>query len=331
MRICIVILAFTTLIADYSIAQNTNPWPATGNVGIGTTAPQAPLDLGYGNGVKALFYGSGGTTGYYWGAGVNLGQSPNEASIFIGGANGACCGPENFAVVSANQSTWPYSSYTTRFVVNSQTGNVGIGTITPQALLDVAGTGKMNVLDVNNGNADGGRVIFRSQGYGEWRARNFLGSLGFFPGEGNPTSLWLQSDGNVGIGTICAHAKLAVDGNILAKKVTVSQNGWCDYVFDKDYKLPSLTQLERYILQNHHLPEVPTTEEVKKDGIDLGDNQATLLKKIEELTLYVIEQNKKIEQQNQRQTDQQQLIEKQNEIIKTQQERLDVLEKRIKE
>jgi hypothetical protein len=60
--------------------------------------------------------------------------------------------------------------------------------------------------------------------------------------------------------------------------------------------LPSLRELEGYIRQNHHLPEVPSAEEVKRDGINLTENQAVLLKKIEELTLYVIEQQKKIQE-----------------------------------
>jgi hypothetical protein len=89
--------------------------------------------------------------------------------------------------------------------------------------------------------------------------------------------------------------KLQVDGNVRARKVHVDQDTWADYVFDKNYKLRSIDELEQYIQQQKHLPEVPSAAEVKKEGIDLGDNQAMLLKKIEELTLYVIEQNKKIE------------------------------------
>src|SRR5689334_12449663 len=127
---------FLVLGSTKSMAQNI--FPSSGNAGITTTTPAAPLDFGSGTEVKTLFYGSGGNTGYYWGTGVNLGQSANEASIFIGGAAGTCCGPENFAIVSANQSVWPFTSYTTRLVVNSQTGNVGIGTINPNSKLVVA-------------------------------------------------------------------------------------------------------------------------------------------------------------------------------------------------
>ncbi len=73
----------------------------------------------------------------------------------------------------------------------------------------------------------------------------------------------------------------------------MTQTGWSDYVFDKTYKLRSLKSLESYINENKHLPEIPTAAEVKDKGISVGDNQALLLKKIEELTLYVIELNKK--------------------------------------
>lgn len=105
--------------------------------------------------------------------------------------------------------------------------------------------------------------------------------------------------GNVVIGASTipdAGYKLAVDGNIRTRKVHVDQDTWADYVFEKNYELRPIQELEQYIQQQKHLPGVPSAAEVKKEGIDLGDNQAVLLKKIEELTLYVIEQNKKIEE-----------------------------------
>ena len=80
-----------------------------------------------------------------------------------------------------------------------------------------------------------------------------------------------------------------------ARKIKVTQvTPWADYVFNDDYKLQSLPDLELFIKSNKHLPEVPSAEQVEKEGIDLGDNQALLLKKIEELTLYMIEMKKEL-------------------------------------
>jgi len=80
--------------------------------------------------------------------------------------------------------------------------------------------------------------------------------------------------------------------------VNIHPAGWADYVFDKNYRLPSLAETADYIKQNKHLPGIPAAAEVQQNGIDVGENQAALLKKIEELTLYVIEQDKKMQAQN---------------------------------
>lgn len=108
----------------------------------------------------------------------------------------------------------------------------------------------------------------------------------------------LTSDGKVGIGTTNPGTfKLAVEGKIGAREVKVTlQNPWPDYVFNNNYKLRSLYNLEQYIMANKHLPGMPSAEEVNKDGgIELGQMNAKLLEKIEELTLHLIELNKKVE------------------------------------
>jgi hypothetical protein len=104
--------------------------------------------------------------------------------------------------------------------------------------------------------------------------------------------------GNVGIGTKTPDATLAVNGTIHVKnEITVDNNGtWNDWVFAGNYNPMSLSDLEKYILQNKHLPDIPSAEEVNKNGIKLADMNKQLLKKVEELTLYMIEQNKKIEE-----------------------------------
>ena len=76
--------------------------------------------------------------------------------------------------------------------------------------------------------------------------------------------------------------------------------GWADYVFKKDYKLMPLEELEKFVATNNHLPNIPSAQEVTQKGLDLGSVQAKQMEKIEELTLYIIELNKKIETQDKR-------------------------------
>jgi hypothetical protein len=89
-------------------------------------------------------------------------------------------------------------------------------------------------------------------------------------------------------------SSLAVNGMLTAKRLKLSQTGWPDYVFDSSYRLLPISGLERYIKDNNHLPGISSAAEVDKKGVDVGDNQAALLRKVEELTLYIIEQNKEI-------------------------------------
>ena len=89
-------------------------------------------------------------------------------------------------------------------------------------------------------------------------------------------------------------SSLAVNGPIKAKKLTLDAGDWPDYVFDSTYRLPALTAVRSYLSSQHHLPGVPSAAEVQQKGIDLGENQAVLLKKIEELTLYMVKQDEQI-------------------------------------
>lgn len=107
-----------------------------------------------------------------------------------------------------------------------------------------------------------------------------------------------DTDGNIAIGDLATHGyKFAVAGSMIAESVTVKlKSAWPDYVFKSDYKPASLDDVEEYIKANSHLPNIPTAEEVVKEGISLGEMNAKLLKKIEEITLYLIEQSKDIKE-----------------------------------
>ncbi|PXY42182.1 hypothetical protein DMB65_02810 [Flavobacterium cheongpyeongense] len=113
----------------------------------------------------------------------------------------------------------------------------------------------------------------------------------------------ILTDSNIGIGTYnftdgTETYRLSVKGKIRAEEIKV-YNTWADYVFNKNYKLPSLEEVETYIAANGHLQNVPSAKEVTENGLKLGEMTKIQQEKIEELTLYIIEQNKINEKQNQ--------------------------------
>jgi hypothetical protein len=103
--------------------------------------------------------------------------------------------------------------------------------------------------------------------------------------------------GNVGIGTASPDAKLTVNGQVHATSVVVTSTVPADYVFNGNYYLRPLADVKSYVNKNHHLPEVPPAADIKKSGQDLGEMNMLLLKKVEELTLYMIEKDKQLQQQ----------------------------------
>ncbi|MGJ1457978.1 hypothetical protein [Sphingobacterium multivorum] len=108
----------------------------------------------------------------------------------------------------------------------------------------------------------------------------------------------MNAKGNLGIGTDNPQQKLSVKGKIQAEeiKVTTTATEWPDYVFEGDYQLSSLQQLETFVKSNKHLPDMPTAKEVEQNGIQLGEMIKTLLKNNEELTLHVISLQKQIDE-----------------------------------
>jgi hypothetical protein len=147
-------------------------------------------------------------------------------------------------------------------------------------------------------------TVYKGEGPG-----NSLGLAEFFLLHNEATTAYdglmvkYNHDGNVGIGVGNAQGgNLDVNGTIHSREVKVDLNNWGDYVFDQDYKLATLPEIEAYIKQNHHLPEIPAAEAIEKDGAKVGDLLKLQMKKIEELTLYLIDKDKQVNRLTQRLT-----------------------------
>ncbi len=189
-------------------------------------------------------------------------------------------------------------------------GNVGIGTLAPSA--------KISFNDVNDGSdgADGitwfntnplNYGIYRTPCPWSWptyQQLKFQWDTGIIINPGihyQNSYVDIQggglrvTSGNVGIGTTTPAERLSVNGNIRSKEVKVEASNWPDYVFDQDYQLPTLAEIEQQIKLNGHLPDMPSAKEVELNGIALGEMNKLLLKKVEELTLHLISQHKTME------------------------------------
>jgi len=121
------------------------------------------------------------------------------------------------------------------------------------------------------------------------------GSLTLFGDSKEAKSVYVTPQGNVGIGLKKPKDKLEVNGQIHARSVKIDIKDWADFVFEKGYDLPRLREIEAYIAKEGHLPNIPSKEEVTSEGVQVGEMQKLLLQKVEELTLYLIQQNKEIE------------------------------------
>lgn len=181
-------------------------------------------------------------------------------------------------------------------------GKIGIGTPTSRAGLEInrGNTNDLALMLSSSGPGWGSGVILENtagagSSYGMYVSPD--GNL-YLTNEKKQVANWvINQDGNFGIGTrnLDPAFKLSVNGAVRAKEVKVESN-WADFVFEPDYKLRSLEEVEAHIKAHGHLPEVPTAAVVKREGVDLGKTDALLLQKIEELTLYMIEMKKEIRQ-----------------------------------
>jgi len=224
----------------------------------------------------------------------------------------------------------------TSLLLNPQGGNVGIGITTPKRKLNVAGdilienTARKSSIHLRT-DGNGNAFISNMNGFiGNGSTGNtsmkITGQGGIYLATGNDgssgtTRMSILTNGQIGIGTssFSTNFKLAVKGKILAEgvKVSLSPADWSDFVFAESYSLLPLEEVETFIKENKHLPEVPSAEQVGEQGIDLAKMDAVLLQKIEELTLYMIQVQKSNDK----------LVESNNTLIQKNIE----LEKRIKE
>lgn len=181
----------------------------------------------------------------------------------------------------------------------SPSGNVGIGTTSPTTQLHTTGT--VRFAGLTSDSTQNRVVVSDTSGKLYYRNVSSLNNRWVY----NNGTLYDSSD-NIAIGTNNPQGyKLAVNGTAIFTKAKVKTAGtWPDYVFKRDYALPRLADIERYIQQHRHLPGIASENDVQLYGIDLGDHAAALLKKVEELTLYLIHQNKTIDEQVRKLTDQ---------------------------
>jgi hypothetical protein len=244
-------LLFTLVVMAQEIkAQNT--FPATGNVGIGTTSPQAPLHV---NG--AIYAGTNTAT--------------NGTVIITGRYNT----PNDFL----NAMGTMYSSGGTMLSYGLQASGVSPTVFLSSTSIPI---GRSAVT------LDGDAIRFFTASHQT-----------VIPGNNIVTTevVAIQNNGMVKIGAVPVTSgyKLFVEQGILSEKVKVAVKtsaDWADHVFNKEYPLMPLDQVANFIQQNKHLPGIPSAEEMVKEGNDLGQTDAKLLAKIEELTLYIIQLKK---------------------------------------
>jgi hypothetical protein len=332
------------------IASNGVSYFNGGNVGIGTANPTEKLEIygkvkltkGFSATNAALVYT--GDTDYMF-IGPQTGASANGAGITLSGST-------NQQTAGGKGSLMLYSSGGSGLTIMGETANVGIGTTNPTEKLEISGKVKLtkgfsatNAALVYTGDTDymfiGPQTGTSANGAGitlsgstNQQTAGGKGSLMLYSSGGSGLTI-IGETANVGIGTTNPDSKLTVKGKIHAEEVKVDLAVPADYVFEKyylgesslkpDYSLLTLSEVEKFTEANHHLPNVPSANEIKKNGLLLGEMSNVLLQKIEELTLYSIDQQKTINKQ----AAAIERLEKENESFKKLEERLSRLEKEL--
>jgi hypothetical protein len=272
------------------------------------------------------------------------GTVTGSASLYAGGAsslNGGTITTAYGVYVNTIKNTGVTNSYgiyqSSANDKNYFAGNLGVGVTTPTSTLHlidnttpVGGTSGMLPSTTATPN---GSIMLGATG------TSLVSTMGLYVASGVTPYFWIQprnsstvtyyntvlnpNGGSVAIGTSNpAGYMFAVNGSAVATSMTVKLNvNWPDYVFKKDYQLASLQEVKTYIDQNHHLPEMPSAEQISKDGLNLGEMNKLLTKKVEELTLYLIEkdqqQKKQADELKMQQDEIQQLKEQVQILIKT--------------
>jgi uncharacterized coiled-coil protein SlyX len=199
-----------------------------------------------------------------------------------------------FYTYDINGGEWgTYTGGYKRAMVIRRNGNIGVGTATPSAKFHLADAGK----SIRMGNLNGTSTpVIELSDIGTMQIEGTGSDMRFLTS--GTERFRITNTGNIGIGTADTKGyKLAVNGDAIFTKVKVKQyNTWPDFVFEKHYNLRPLAELETYIATNKHLPDIPSAKEISDKGLDLAENQAGLLKNLEELTLHLIEQNKKMQE-----------------------------------
>lgn len=186
------------------------------------------------------------------------------------------------------------------------TGKVGIGTTAPTAQMQVSTsnqfttTGWSTALRVDNIGTGANRTYPNGNIFSVYHTPVVLFATPtptqLFAIDVNQT--WIANKLRIGATAAngaYANYALSVDGSIIAKQCVIQMSSWADYVFDKNYSLPTLTEVKNYVQQNNHLPGVPSEAEIKANGVEVGDMNKILMQKVEELTLYIIKQGEEIE------------------------------------
>ena len=307
---------------------------ANGNVGIGYAIPMEKLHINgsiRGNGSKGAlrvktmqgYIDIGPSITNYANFNTNQSRFLFDRPLFIGNGELSAYDTSNLSL---------QTNGTTRMTILSASGNVGIGIPTPQEKLHINGpirgsassTGAVRVqttggyIDIGPQNTydahfstDKGSFVFNQTIYSGTGVFGTLNDKNLvFKTNSNSTRMTiLQSNGNVGIGTTSPDYKLDVAGVIRCSEVLVQGiDQIADFVFHPDYSLPSLQQVDKFISSNGHLPGIPSEAEVKEKGLGLVEMQIKLLQKVEELTLYVIEQEKRALEQEKRVLEQERRI-----------------------